>query len=285
MISKAPWARESPTRKHPKVGGTPATLWADRRRAMFVWSLLLIGSTVILVACGIQSHEDISESHAEVEKGERMLCGTVGSITMKFPAEYTFLGVTYAGIDYWKPGYRDQTKWCGDQLLEATFSLAWPKLEAAGGRSWYTTQDPRYLTVSVSRNASHDPSQAMLRSLQTEAGDGLQPLIPRDIGEIDASKIRSPISGLFAIDADTFSPANHRRVFWEIAEDRSVSILIVCNVNTQSQTSRCSQRSFDASRDVWLTISYRIALLPKWREIQDESTRFISSVTIDHKDE
>jgi len=124
----------------------------------------------------------------------------------------------------------------------------------------------------------------MLKTLQSDAGDGLQPLIPRDIEEIYASHSQSNVAGLFAFDADTFSPANRRRVFWNHLDDGSISVVVVCSVNTSSGSSRCSQKSFGVSRGVWLTISYRIAMLPKWREIQKESIRFIDGLTINHKD-
>jgi len=262
----------------------PSRVLPLRNLARFAWSVLLLGSVLTSAGCRIQGNEPASGRQSGPRHVERMLCGTVGSITLKFPAEYTFLGVTYMGTDHWGPGRRDQANRCSDPLSEATFSLKWPELEAAGGRSWYTSEDPRYLTISVSHNASQDPRQIMLDTLQHEAGDGLQPLIPRDIEEIYASRSQSNVSGLFAFDADTFSPANRRRVLWSHLDDRSISIVIVCSVNTSSGSSRCSQKSFDESRGVWLTISYRIAMLPKWREIQKESIWFIDGLTINHKD-
>ncbi|MFC3654184.1 hypothetical protein ACFOPN_00345 [Xanthomonas hyacinthi] len=222
-------------------------------------------------------------SHPDAEAG--MVCGTVGNITMKFPTQYTFLGVTYAGVDYWKgQGHPNKMKWCDDRLLEASLSVTWPELAPAGGQSWYTSEDPRYITISVGENGSPDPNEAMVRSLENYSGDGLEPAVPRAADEIDAFKTWSDRMGLYMIDANTFSPANRRRVFWDKSKDGSISVLIVCRINTATGSSRCNQKSFDKERGVWLTMSYRAPLLSMWRDISKSSVELVDKLTIRHKD-
>ena len=247
-------------------------------------SCLLLPVLALLAACmkgAPPAEPQFPLPHPAAETGMR--CGTLGNITMKFPSRYNFLGVTYVGVDYWDGTSRsDAAKWCDDQLQEATFSVIWPGLAAATGASWFTSTDPKFMAISVSRDTGGDPGAVLAWRLQREAGDGLQPAVLRDRKEIEASKAWSDALGLYMIDANTFSAGNRRRVFWQESGDGVVSLLITCTINVATRQSRCSQLSHDQERNAWMEVEYRIPLLSRWRDLDEASSKLVESFTIAH---
>jgi len=213
------------------------------------------------------------------------ICGMVGNITMRFPSRYTFLGVTYVGVDYWGgKGHLNDAKWCDDQFLNVPLSVTWPEMAPAGGDSWFTSDDPRFIVISIEKNMARDPHAVMAGYLESQSGDGFISTIPRGREEVDAVKRWSDQLGLYMIDANTFSPGNRRKVYWGQSEDGSLSVLIVCEVNIATVRSHCSQTSFDRSRDVWLTIKHRAKLLPEWRDLNKSAFELVDKFTIEKKE-
>lgn len=240
-----------------------------------LWALITLMAVMAVYVVPITSPFAV----VPVEKED---CLSIGNLVLRFDVDYVVFPAFFEEDDgrkhYGKSRKkRPLTESCQDKATHVPFSTTFPEFlpAPAGGSSWYTSDDPRFIYVIVKKIFSLGAEREIQVSLQhrlEQKWDDRAEGVPSSFGK--------EFGGWEVLRFDGRRAGNMRHVLWKVPISAS-SGFIECDSYTVNRTySECVYTFYPEGLAVRVEAGFRMSRLKQAEEIKQGAITFIKSLDV-----
>lgn len=200
-----------------------------RRFGLVLWGfsklLLLLSVVWLLVAIVITP----TWAPKKLKTPNPMVCGKISGVVYELPRKYVIYWPEYEGKSSWEPGFTNNKKGCGANLVSLYMAMSWPEMQPV---SYGEATSFSFDGISVAIEPWPHGEAGLRKQLQHYLRETPAPLV-------QASKLNEDLGLNFLEGVDSAFPNQRKGFFWLEAKGR-MQYIGYCNwVEHKANYSRC----------------------------------------------
>ncbi|WP_148057441.1 hypothetical protein [Pseudomonas brassicacearum] len=203
-------------------------------------------------------------------------CGMLAGNVIAFDSSYTFLPVTYKGVNYWGgEDYKNSSKGCADPISAIGFVVTYPEFGPPGRINYYLGSNRGNAALNVYERKKDDGILITLLYRELENFELSSEAARRLAINNYQNSIFNKRLGLFRFQIISKTMPYRREVFWSKKND-TVDAVFDCETFPKAQAV-CDQYWFHPKFEVFMKASYVRGRLSHWRAIKMKSEMLLDS--------
>ncbi|MCE0861720.1 hypothetical protein LU674_004215 [Pseudomonas alloputida] len=228
-----------------------------RRFGLVLWGfsklLLLLSVVWLLVAIVITP----TWAPKKLKTPNPMVCGKISGVVYELPRKYVIYWPEYEGKSSWEPGFTNNKKGCGANLLSLYMAMSWPEMQPV---SYGEATSFSFDGISVAIEPWPHGEAGLRKQLQHYLRETPAPLV-------QASKLNEDLGLNFLEGVDSAFPNQRKGFFWLEAKGR-MQYIGYCNwVEHKANYSRCYLEFLMPGDNAIVNVEFLWGRLGEWHNI------------------
>ncbi|WP_104962657.1 hypothetical protein [Pseudomonas sp. XWY-1] len=228
-----------------------------RRFGLVLWGfsklLLLLSVVWLLVAIVITP----TWAPKKLKTPNPMVCGKISGVVYELPRKYVIYWPEYEGKSSWEPGFTNNKKGCGANLVSLYMAMSWPEMQPV---SYGEATSFSFDGISVAIEPWPHGEAGLRKQLQHYLRETPAPLV-------QASKLNEDLGLNFLEGVDSAFPNQRKGFFWLEAKGR-MQYIGYCNwVEHKANYSRCYLEFLMPGDNAIVNVEFLWGRLGEWHNI------------------
>lgn len=228
-----------------------------RRFGLVLWGfsklLLLLSVVWLLVAIVITP----AWAPKKLKTPNPMVCGKISGVVYELPRKYVIYWPEYEGKSSWEPGFTNNKKGCGANLVSLYMAMSWPEMQPV---SYGEATSFSFDGISVAIEPWPHGEAGLRKQLQHYLRETPAPLV-------QASKLNEDLGLNFLEGVDSAFPNQRKGFFWLEAKGR-MQYIGYCNwVEHKANYSRCYLEFLMPGDNAIINVEFLWGRLGEWHNI------------------
>lgn len=228
-----------------------------RRFGLVLWGfsklLLLLSVVWLLVAIVITP----TWAPKKLKAPNPMVCGKISGVVYELPRKYVIYWPEYEGKSSWEPGFTNNKKGCGANLVSLYMAMSWPEMQPV---SYGEATSFSFDGISVAIEPWPHGEAGLRKQLQHYLRETPAPLV-------QASKLNEDLGLNFLEGVDSAFPNQRKGFFWLEAKGR-MQYIGYCNwVEHKANYSRCYLEFLMPGDNAIVNVEFLWGRLGEWHNI------------------
>lgn len=186
-----------------------------------------------------------------------MVCGKISGVVYELPRKYVIYWPEYEGKSSWEPGFTNNKKGCGANLLSLYMAMSWPEMQPV---SYGEATSFSFDGISVAIEPWPHGEAGLRKQLQHYLRE-----IPAAL--VQASKLNEDLGLNFLEGVDSAFPNQRKGFFWLEAKGR-MQYIGYCNwVEHKANYSRCYLEFLMPGDNAIVNVEFLWGRLGEWHNI------------------